>query len=109
MNPERTDKLIKQAYGNELIETGEVDHRGNKIKVPRSELKDTSQRLVGGIKVDFKEAQRTGIGALTGISLDSTESKHGVDKKTIDPDALWLKSRFQGGGIMNLVDEPGLA
>ena len=42
MNPEHTDKLIKQAYGNELVETGEVDHCGNKIKVPRSELKDTS-------------------------------------------------------------------
>ena len=26
----------------------------------------------------------------------------------IDPDALWLKSRFQGGGIMDLVDEPNL-
>jgi len=64
---------------------------------------------VGGIKVDFKEAQKTGIGALTGILLDSTESKHGVDKKTIDSDALWLKSRFQAGGIMDLVDEPNLA
>ena len=56
MNPERTDKLLKQAYGNELVETGEVDHRGQKVRVPRSQLKDTSQRLVGGIKVDFKEA-----------------------------------------------------
>ena len=90
------------------METGEVDHRGQKVKVPRSDLKDTSQRLVGGIKVDFKEAERTGIGALTGISLNTAESKHGVDKKTIDPDALWLKSRFQGGGIMGLVDEPNL-
>lgn len=94
INPERTDKLLKQAYGDQLVETGELDHRGQKIKIKRSELKDTSQRLVGGIKVDFKEAQRTGIGALTGISLDTAESKHGVDKKTIDPDALWLKSRF---------------
>ena len=56
MNPERTDKLLKQAYGNELVETGEVDHRGQKVRVPRSQMKDTSQRLVGGIKVDFKEA-----------------------------------------------------
>ena len=64
---------------------------------------------MGGIKVDFREAERTGIGALTGIPLDTSESKHGVDKKTIDPDALWLKSRLVGGGIMDLVDEPGLA
>ena len=56
MNPERTDKLLKEAYGDELVETGDYDNMGNKIKVARSELKDTSQRLVGGIKVDFKEA-----------------------------------------------------
>ena len=56
LNQEHTDKLIQQAYGDEMVETGEVDHRGQKIRVPRSEVKDTSQRLVGGIKVDFKEA-----------------------------------------------------
>ena len=94
LNPEHTEKLMKEAYGNELIETGQLDRQGKKIRVPRSQYEDTSQRLVGGIKVDFKEAQRTGIGALTGIVIDSTESKHGVDKKMIDSDALWLKSRF---------------
>lgn len=36
LNPERTDKLLKEAYGDELVETGELDHRGQKIKVPRS-------------------------------------------------------------------------
>jgi hypothetical protein len=33
-----------------------------------------------------------GFGAITGIFLDSTESR--TAKKAIDPDALWLKSRF---------------
>lgn len=27
-------------------------------------------------------------------------------KKEVDPEALWNKSRFQGGGIMNMIDEP---
>lgn len=42
--------------------------------------------------MDFEEAQRTGVGALTGIPLVSKSS--GVEKKTIDPDMLWLKTRF---------------
>ena len=64
--------------------------------------------LVGGIKVDFKEAEKRGIGAITGISLDSSESKYGADRKQIDPEKLWLESRFKGGGIMQMVDEPGM-
>ena len=108
LNPERTEKLMREAYGDELVETGEIDRMGNKIKVPRSEVKSSGQRFVGGIKLDFKEAEKTGIGALTGINLDTSESKHGVDKKTIDADALWLKSRIQGGGVKDLVDDPGL-
>lgn len=99
---------MREAYGDELVETGEIDRMGNKIKVPRSEVKSSGQRFVGGIKLDFKEAEKTGIGALTGITLDTSESKHGVDKKTIDADALWLKSRIQGGGVKDLVDDPGL-
>jgi len=42
LNPEHTEKLVREAYADELVETGEVDHRGNKVKVPRSEIKDTS-------------------------------------------------------------------
>jgi len=36
LNPERTDKMVREAYGDELIETGEVDKRGNRVRVPRS-------------------------------------------------------------------------
>ena len=92
----------------EMVETGEIDHNGKKVMVSRSQVKDRMTRLAGGIKVDFEEAKRRGIGAITGISLDSRESKYGVDKKVIDPNLLWEKSRFQGGGIMSVVDEPNL-
>ena len=87
LNPEHTDKLA------------DGDKRGDRKN-------DKMTRLAGGIKVDFEEAERRGVGAITGILLDSNESKFGVDKKTIDPMLLWEKSRFQGGGIMGMVDDP---
>lgn len=109
LNIEKTAMLKRehQMNANEMMESGAIDYSGNTIKMPRSSKDE--QMLVGGIKVDFKDAERKGIGAITGISLDSTESKHGANKKQIDPDELWLKSRFQGGGIMKLVDEPSMA
>lgn len=64
----------------EMVETGAIDYRGNAIKVAKKEA-DGQHMLVGGIKVDFKEAEKKGIGAITGISLDTTESKYGADKK----------------------------
>ena len=109
LNIEKTAMLKRehQMNANEMMESGAIDYQGNSIKIPRHQKDE--QMLVGGIKVDFKDAERKGIGAITGISLDSTESKHGANKKQIDPDELWLKSRFQGGGIMKLVDEPSMA
>ncbi len=89
-----------------MIDTGAIDYKGDTIKVPKQQQK--LHTLVGGIKVDFEEAQVKGVGALTGIPLDSIESKHGPSRKTVDPDMLWLKTRFQGGGILGLVDEPGI-
>ena len=91
----------------EMVNTGAIDYRGNAIKVAKKEV-DSQHMLYGGIKVDFKKAEKEGIGAITGISLDSTESKYGADKKQIDPEQLWLKSRFDGGGISKIVDEPGM-
>jgi len=44
---------------------------------------------------------------LTGILLDASESQDRL-KKQIDPDALWLKSRLEGGGIIKMVDEPNI-
>jgi hypothetical protein len=44
---------------------------------------------------------------LTGIILDVSESQNRL-KKQIDPDALWLKSRFEGGGIIKMIDEPNI-
>ena len=109
LNTEKTAMLRRERSMNdsEMVESGAIDYQGNHIKVPRHE--QNQQMLVGGIKVDFKKAQQEGVGAITGISLDSTESKHGANKKQIDPDMLWLESRFKGGGIMKLVDEPSMA
>lgn len=39
--------------------------------------------------------------------LDVSESQDRL-KKQIDPDALWLKSRLEGGGIIKMVDEPSM-
>jgi ATP-dependent RNA helicase DHX8/PRP22 len=86
-----------------LIDSGAIDYKGDTIKVPK-----TVTKLVGGIKVDFEEAKQKGIGALTGIPLESKESKFGTDKKSIDPDMLWLKTRLAGSGILGLVNEPGM-
>ena len=38
------------------------------------------------------------------------ESKHGVasSNRTIDADLLWMKSRLEGGGVMDLVDDPNI-
>jgi hypothetical protein len=58
--------------------------------------------------VDFEEAQLKGVGALTGIPLTSAESKYGPEKKAIDPDMMWLKTRLEGGGILGLINEPGI-
>ena len=58
--------------------------------------------------MDFEEAQLKGVGALTGIPLTSAESKYGPEKKAIDPDMMWLKTRLEGGGILGLINEPGI-
>ena len=90
LNTEKTAMLKRerQLNENEMVETGAIDYKGNQIKVPRREL-ESQQTTIAGIKVDFKEAERKGIGAITGISLDSTESKYSSNKKQIDPDMLW--------------------
>lgn len=44
---------------------------------------------------------------MSGILLDTSESQNRL-KKQIDPDALWLKSRFEGGGIIKMIDEPNI-
>jgi hypothetical protein len=36
--------------------------------------------------------------------LDSRESKQS-EKRQIDPDELWLKSRLQGSGVIKIADE----
>jgi hypothetical protein len=40
--------------------------------------------------------------------LKSAESKYGSEKKAIDPDMMWLKTRLEGGGILGMVNEPGI-
>ena len=93
LNPEKTEQYKSQDSKEvEMIDTGAIDYKGDTIKVPKQQYK--LHTLVSGIKVDFEEAQVKGVGALTGIPLDSIESKHGPSRKTIDPDMLWLKTRF---------------
>ena len=56
------------------------------------------------------DAVEPGHGRLTGILIETTEGKHGANSsnRTIDADLLWMKSRFEGGGIMQMVDEPDI-
>jgi hypothetical protein len=57
-----------------------------------------------------KDAVEPGYGRLTGILIECSEGKHGAtsSNRTIDADLLWMKSRFEGGGIMKMVDEPNI-
>ena len=73
-----------------MVETGEVDYSGNAIKVRRSDKEAHS--LVEDLRRE--QGADKSFGNLTGILLDSSESKHGGSKKVIDPEELWLKSRF---------------
>lgn len=43
--------------------------------------------------------QKSGFGKLTGIYLDSTDQQKLFDRRAIDPDTLWLKSRLGGTGV----------
>jgi len=104
LNPEKTEQYKTGNEKVELIDTGAIDYKGETIKVP----KPKTTKLVGGITVNFEEAQAKGIGAITGIPLESKESKFGTNRKQIDPDMLWLKTRLEGGGILGMVDEPGI-
>ena len=88
----------------EMVDTGAIDYKGNTIKVPKHQLTNDKQ-IMKSFSYDMQEAQKSGVGALTGISLESSESKHGTSKKQIDPDFLWLKSRFEGGGVMDMMDK----
>jgi len=40
--------------------------------------------------------------------LISVDSKYGPEKKAIDPDMMWLRTRLEGGGILGMVNEPGI-
>ncbi len=56
--------------------------------------------------IQQQNVKREGFGSITGILLDSSESKLGGNqKRAIDPDALWLKSRLQGSGIIKMVED----
>jgi len=87
-----------------MVDTGAIDYKGNTIKVPKRQV-ENDKKIITSIDYDLDKAKESGIGALTGISIESAESKHGTSKKEIDPDFLWLKSRFEGGGVMNMMEE----
>ena len=49
--------------------------------------------------------QKSGFGKLTGIFLDSTDQQQLFDRRAIDPDKLWIESRFGSTGIKINYDE----
>lgn len=71
-------KEVDQSTGEDLnppmVDTGAIDYKGNPIKVSRK------QNLVEELRQE-RGAIDSNVGSITGILVDSSESRHGTNSK----------------------------
>ena len=87
----KTSLLLLLVFGLALPVQGQ-DAATEKVEKTMEGYQQAYQKLLA--EYQREQDAEGGFGKLTGILLDSSESRHGGSKKVIDPEMLWLKSRF---------------